>query len=226
MQLRHIVILFIPIIWGCTQQESFNPTNYDENQSSIETVIDTQDFWHSIPALNSTGLVNVVIEIPAGDNAKWEVNKTTGFLEWEPRGDSLRVVDYLPYPANYGMVPQTYLPVDLGGDGDPLDVFVLGPRLKRGSIIPVRLVGVIEMFDNGERDDKLIAVHPESWFYAINSLADLENNYKGITDILTLWLKNYKGSQADVEILDVKDESYANQVLENSISAYQNEFIN
>ena len=44
-----------------------------------------------------------------------------------------REVKYLGYPGNYGMIPRTLLPKELGGDGDPLDVIVLGPAVERGS---------------------------------------------------------------------------------------------
>jgi len=67
------------------------------------------------------GMINAVIEIPSGTVAKWEVEKSNGSLEWEVVNGKNRVVDYLGYPGNYGMIPQTLLPKELGGDGDPLD---------------------------------------------------------------------------------------------------------
>ena len=50
-------------------------------------------------------IIRTVIEIPAGSNQKWEVEKSTGNLKWEFRNNSPRTVKYLAYPANYGMVP-------------------------------------------------------------------------------------------------------------------------
>ena len=104
------------------------------------------------------GDVNVVVEVPAGTTGKWEVTKPEGELRWEVRDGKPRVVQYLGYPANYGMIPRTLLPKDLGGDGDPLDVVILGNAVPRGSVIPARLIGVMIMIDAGEQDDKLIAV--------------------------------------------------------------------
>ena len=40
------------------------------------------------------------------------------------------------YPHNYGFIPQT-----LCGDGDPLDVLVLGEPLVPGAIVDIRVVG-------------------------------------------------------------------------------------
>ena len=85
------------------------------------------------PALNeNSGTINVVIEIPAGTAAKWEVDKRDGALRWEIEDGRPRVVRYLGYPGNYGMVPRTLLPEEVGGDGDALDVLVLGPALEHG----------------------------------------------------------------------------------------------
>lgn len=79
-----------------------------------------------VPLLEN-GNINVVIEIPVGTNEKFEVDKVTGQLKLEILKDGKpRLVNYLPYPFNYGMVPRTLLPKHLGGDGDPLDVVVLG----------------------------------------------------------------------------------------------------
>ena len=36
-----------------------------------------------------------------------------------------RNIQYAPYPVNYGMIPKTISPISRGGDGDPLDVFIL-----------------------------------------------------------------------------------------------------
>ena len=215
-----IAFCLLLLLTGCSDSDYIDR---EKTQGPLLS-IDDRDYWRSIPALDDDGLVNVVIEIPAGSNAKWEVNKQTGHLDWEVRDDTLRVVDYLPYPANYGMVPSTYLPVELGGDGDPLDVFVLGPRMEIGTIYPVRLVGVIKMIDDGENDDKIIAVDPNSWFYAIDTLEDLESNFEGITTIMLTWLENYKRGRVPVEISGVLDEKEAHSILHKSIEAYY-EFI-
>ena len=74
------------------------------------------------------------------------------------------------YPANYGFIPQTYCE-----DHDPLDVLVLGQE----TVVPLAImiakpIGVMKMTDQGEADDKIIAVHandPEYVHY--NSIYEL-----------------------------------------------------
>lgn len=189
--------------------------------SQDATDVLTQDFLRGFPALTDDSLVNVVVEIPAGTNEKWEVDKTDGSLQWERiTADSMRIIPYLPYPANYGMVPRTLLPAEQGGDGDPLDVFLLGPTVERGAVVVARVVGVIQMRDHGEQDDKLIAVSTAHWFGHVESLNQLQTEFPGVVEALTNWLANYKG-EGVVQIVAIADEEYARSVLLHAVNAFE-----
>lgn len=169
---------------------------------------------------NADGSVNVVVEIPTGTTEKWEVNKPEGQMKWEFREGKPRVVKYLGYPGNYGMIPKTLLPKDLGGDGDPLDVIVLGPAVPRGSVINAKLVGVLKLLDGGEQDDKLLAVMENTAFYQVNNLTDLHMNYPGVTSIIETWFDNYKG-RGEMTPLGFRDVEEANVILDAAIQAFQ-----
>lgn len=108
--------------------------------------------WHDIPNDPQgveTGF-QVVIEIPRGSKVKYEVDKPTGLL----RVDRILYSSVI-YPANYGFLPRSYC-----GDGDPLDVLVLGHEpVEPLSIMTARAIGVMEMRDQGKQDTKIIAVH-------------------------------------------------------------------
>ena len=178
------------------------------------------NYLHDIAPFTSDSLVNVVIEIPAGSNQKWEVNKETGRIVWQQvTPDSFRTVDYLAYPANYGFVPQTLLPVTTGGDGDPVDVFVLGQSIVRGNIVKARIVGIIHMMDDNEWDSKLLAVDINSPIFNVYSYEMLVNQYPGVVEIIKLWLLNYKGPGC-VDILSVNDETDALQYLKRATFDY------
>lgn len=209
------LLMIVVLDSSCTNQESY------EEVFTEETIIDLYDYLHDFEPIRPNGMANVVIEIPAGSNQKWEVDKITGFLEWEISADTLRTISYLPYPANYGMVPRTLLPIEDGGDDDPIDIFVLGLSVDRGSVIPARVVGVIKMLDDGEQDDKLIAVDPESWLYHVHTLNDLERSYPGVTQILAIWLENYKGGNR-VQIQGIENEIEANAILMRAIEGHLN----
>jgi inorganic pyrophosphatase len=143
---------------------------------------------------NEDGTVNALIEIPAGTNAKWEATRDYSALAWERRDDgTLRVVQYLAYPANYGMVPGTRLDEATGGDGDPLDILVLGRSRERGALLPVRVIGVLALLDDGEVDDKLLAVPRNGVFSEIETVEQLDERFPGALSILAAWFMHYKG---------------------------------
>lgn len=156
-------------------------------------LISAKHLLHQLPAQNKKGLVNVVVEIPAGTLQKWEVNKKSGGIDWDFKDGKPRTVNFLGYPGNYGMIPQTLLPKSEGGDGDPLDVLVLGAPAPRGSVVSVKIIGVLLLKDNGEMDDKLIAVLKGSPLDFANRLEDLNKFNPKILQIVELWFTGYKG---------------------------------
>ena len=94
------------------------------------TIIGEKNLYRDFEPINADRTVNAIIEIPTGNNDKWEVGKD-GVMTWEIRKGKPRIVEYLGYAGNYGMIPRT-----LGGDGDSLDILVLGPSIPRGTWVP------------------------------------------------------------------------------------------
>ena len=189
------------------------------DMGAIAARADDRHLVHDFAPRADAGLVNVVVEIPAGTNAKWEVVKESGTLEWQQRDGRPRVVSYLAYPGNYGMIPRTLLPTELEGDGDPLDVIILGPALERGSVAAVKLIGVLELLDGGAQDDKLIAVQPGESLGEVSNLAELDVRYAGVSQIIELWFSNYKGP-GRMEAKGFGDLNRAEQILDAAIAAY------
>lgn len=170
------------------------------------------NLYTDIGPKNCDGTINAVIEIPTGDNRKFETNTETGRLFWELKKGKPRVVAYLGYPTNYGMIPRT-----LGGDGDPLDVLTIGAMQLRGTVAKAKVVAVMRMIDGGDKDDKLIAVLPGTFFDGKN-LADLEAN--GVTTILKAWFEGYKGP-GEIQVTGFEGADVAAQVLDAAITAYE-----
>lgn len=123
--------------------------------------------WHDVElGSDAPSIVASVIEIPKGSKLKYELDKASGLI----RVDRV-LFSSVHYPANYGFIPQTYCE-----DRDPLDVLVLGQEpVVPLSIMRAKIIGVMRMQDQGEADDKLIAVHaddPEYMHYtSIKELA-------------------------------------------------------
>jgi inorganic pyrophosphatase len=158
-----------------------------------KTLTGPKNFFTGYPAQPNRKTINAVIEIPAGQNAKWEVSEDDGKMYWEIKKGKPRVVSYLPYPFNYGMIPSTLQSTETGGDGDPIDVLILGPALPRGSIVQATIIGVLRLKDDGERDDKLLAIHENGPFKNLDSLDNLNSKFPGVLTIIETWFTNYKG---------------------------------
>ncbi len=188
-------------------------------QPDAYTLVAPRNLITDFPARHADGSVHVVVEIPAGTTAKWEVDHDDGALRWEFKKGVPRVVKYLGYPGNYGMVPRTILPKELGGDGDPLDVIVLGPAVERGSLLRVRVLGVLRLLDGGEQDDKLLAVQEGTALAAASDLAELQERFPGVTEIVETWFANYKGP-GEMETRGLGDAQEAERILEAAIEAF------
>lgn len=128
--------------------------------------------------------VDAIIEIPMGTKNKFEVNKETGRITLD------RVLySALSYPGEYGFIENT-----LADDKDPLDILVLSsyPTFP-GCVVSARVLGYLKVIDNGENDEKVIAVvDKDPRFDDINSLNDLTEHQKAeIKD----FFQNYKTLQ-------------------------------
>ena len=127
---------------------------------------DNRHPWHGIrPGEDLPQFVNGIIEIPKGSKGKYELDKASGLLRLD------RVLfSSVHYPANYGFIPQTYC-----DDKDPLDILVIcSIDVFARSLIEAKVIGVMEMVDGDERDNKIISVarHDMSVNY-MNDISEL-----------------------------------------------------
>jgi inorganic pyrophosphatase len=114
--------------------------------------------WHDVDLGNGVPeIFPVIVEVPMGSKNKYELDKATGLI----RVDRV-LFSAVHYPANYGFIPQTY-----AEDHDPLDVLVLGQEpVVPLAILTAKAIGLMQMLDQGEIDDKIIAVHLHDPDYA------------------------------------------------------------
>lgn len=112
------------------------------------------------------GMMNVVIEIPKGSMHKIEWNRELATMQLDRVEPSV-----FAKPTNYGFIPQT-----LDEDGDELDVLVITDEpLPTGVFLEAKIIGVMKFEDDGEVDDKIVAVPSDdrNTGNAIKSLSDL-----------------------------------------------------
>jgi len=175
----------------------------------------TQHPWHQVsPVENIPEIVNAIIEIPKGSKAKYEIDKESGLLKLD------RVLfSSVMYPANYGFIPQTYC-----DDNDPLDILVLcSIDVFPMSIIEAKVIGVMHMVDNGEQDDKIIAVAKNDM--SINYVNDLAELPPHVMVEIVRFFKDYKKLEGkNVTIEHLLGMRYAHKVIKESLELYKSTF--
>lgn len=154
--------------------------------------------------------VHVVIEIPAGTNKKIEINKSSGKFEIDQKNGADRVVEFLPYPGNYGYVHNTLMDKESGGDGDALDVLVIAEHLPTGTHLEVIPIAALMLKDNGEVDTKIIAVPSDMDLQVIEAedFSTFFMRYNAAFQIIEKWFMNYKGI-GQVELINWENEKKA-----------------
>jgi inorganic pyrophosphatase len=156
----------------------------------------------------------VVIEIPAGSAVKYEIDKATGRV-FVDRFQSMPV----EAPANYGSIPRSLAP-----DGDPLDAVVLSRLpLHPGAFVRVRPVGVMKTLDDGQPDDKILAV-PVS---AVDPTYDPVTDAGGIPPMererIGAYFRVYKQLPAGKEgkVLEVRGAAAAREAVTEAFARYR-----
>ena len=138
-------------------------------------------------------IFNAVVEIPKDSQNKYEVDKKTGML-------SLDRVLYSPihYPADYGFIPETK-----AEDGDPADVLVLGSDpLFPGCVVRVRPIGMLNMIDAGEQDNKILGVQADNpRFDNIKDISDIEKFHTHHLKEIAHFFQTYKELQGKIAVI-------------------------
>lgn len=171
--------------------------------------------WHGVTTGdNAPEVVNAIIEIPEGSRAKYEVDKETGLLKLD------RVIySSFHYPVNYGFIPRT-----LGLDNDPLDILVLCSQSIRSlCLVEAKVIGNMQMIDNGQEDDKIIAVaaHDPS----VNHYQKMEDLPGHFLLELRNFFEQYKALEnKKVEIDNFQDKETACRIITDAIGYYKEHF--
>ncbi|MCZ2101623.1 MAG: inorganic diphosphatase [Chitinophagales bacterium] len=167
--------------------------------------------WHHVSLGNNIpNIVNGIIEIPKGTRAKYELDKESGLLILD------RVIySSVHYPANYGFIPQTYC-----DDKDPLDILILTQiDVVPLCIVPAKIIGVMRMLDNGEADDKIIAVaEGDPSINHINDISELPLHF--ISELRSFFEDYKKLENKTVVVEEFFDRNIAMHILQDSLKMY------
>jgi len=171
--------------------------------------------WHGVSyGQSAPRIVNAIIEIPQGSRAKYEIDKESGLLKLD------RVIySSFYYPCNYGFIPQTY-----GDDKDPLDILVITSLpVQAMCLMEAKVVGVMQMVDSGDADDKIIAVAAKD--PGVNHYNNIEELPKHFFDELRHFFEEYKKLEnKTVVVEEFGDKATALRIIEEAIQFYKENF--
>ncbi len=172
--------------------------------------------WHGVHyGDHAPRIVNAIIEIPQGSRAKYEIDKPSGLLVLD------RVIySSFYYPINYGFIPRTY-----GDDKDPLDILVLcSINVQPLCIIEAKIIGVMQMIDAGDADDKIIAVANHDM--SVNHINNIEELPPHFFAEVRQFFEDYKKLEnKTVNVQEFGDKSTALKIVESGIKLYKETFI-
>jgi len=171
--------------------------------------------WHSVSyGHNAPEVVNAIIEIPKNSRAKYELDKDTGLLKLD------RVLySSVYYPANYGFIPRTYC-----DDNDPLDILVLSQiEMQPLCLVEAKVIGVMRMLDQGEADDKIIAVCANDM--SVAHITDIKELPTYFIEELRHFFEEYKKLENKlVKIEEFQGERLAKKIIGHAINDYEVKF--
>lgn len=204
--------------------------------------------FHDIPlyADDSKTTFNMVVEVPRWTNAKMEISKDDKLnpIKQDIKKDKLRYVDncfpHHGYIWNYGALPQTWEDPNFvdphtqqRGDNDPIDVCEIGFKVRqRGEVVPVKVLGIMALIDEGETDWKIIAIDVnDPLANSLNDIEDVEKEMPGFIRATNEWFRIYKIPTGKPENQfafngEAKNKEFALKIIEETHEQWQKAVMN
>lgn len=156
--------------------------------------------------------VNAFIEISKGGNVKYELDKESGLIFVDRFLHTA-----MAYPFNYGFIPHT-----LSEDGDPLDILVLSEQsVVPGSIIPLTVIGCLDMEDEGGIDPKIVAVPSKKIDPFFGEYQDVDDIPDSLKSKIQHFFEQMKALEPGkwVKVKGWKDKKSAQELVKKSMKA-------
>ncbi|CAH8313798.1 unnamed protein product [Eruca vesicaria subsp. sativa] len=191
--------------------------NYADKQSSLSPLNERilSSLTHRSVAAHPWHDLEIGPEAPIifnwkGSKVKYELDKTTGLIKVD------RILySSVVYPHNYGFIPRT-----LCEDNDPIDVLVIMQEpVIPGCFLRAKAIGLMPMIDQGEKDDKIIAVcadDPEYRHY--NDIKELPPHR--LAEIRRFFEDYKKNENKEVAVNDFLPATAAYEAVQHSMDLY------
>ena len=155
-------------------------------------------------------------------------------LAYKGDGNPDEKFEFKGMPFAYGMIPRTFedpqhkekvkvsvigesetTEVEVGGDEDPLDLYILADRHLDIGQHKCKVIGVYHFVDGDEIDYKIIAVDAEHKDVdSINEIEDLDKtaDFKDAPAKILNWLKYYKSVDNEGNTLENPSKKYGKEI--------------
>ena len=164
---------------------------------------------------NPPETIYAIIECLKGERNKYEYEKDIPGVVLD------RVLhSNVHYPSDYGFIPRTYY-----DDEDPFDVLVLvEDKTFPGCVIEARPVALMKMDDDGEQDDKVIAVPTEDPRFDV--VQDVDDITQQERDEIAEFFETYKNLEEGKEttVIGWEDADAAKDAIEHAMNLYDEHF--
>lgn len=193
--------------------------------------LEVHDLVRTTPAGIHSNRFNMVVEIPKWTRAKFEISTKDSFnpIKQDMKNGVPRFYKHGDMMWNYGAFPQTWESTEetfeggFKGDNDPLDVIEIGmTQFTTGTVVQVKVLGVLGMIDAGEMDWKVICIaHSDPMAKFLDDIDDVPKYLPGCLNALREWLRTYKICQGGEENKfafdgEYRDKEYALNVVQES----------
>ena len=207
--------------------------NDDELRRAITTFFQPHP-WHGVDIGDrAPEVLTVFIEVVPTDSVKYEIDKVSGLLKVDRPQKYSNIC-----PAPYGMVPRTYSGARVAeycseksgkqveGDRDPLDILVLTTNPIAGNVlVGARPIGGLRMLDDGEADDKIIAVlEGDAAYGKMKDITDVPDALINRLRHYFLTYKQHPDGPVPCEITDVYGVDEAHEVIRRSVDDYEDAY--
>ena len=176
-----------------------------------------KNLFHDLPTGEDiSSEVYIVVENPRGSYGKVEYNKDLGVFMLDRASYAP-----LPYPVEYGFIPQCWN----ASDDDIADAICLCSQIMYpGIVIKMRVLGLLNMDDSGEEDNKVFGVPVDDPVF--NSVKDMSDISEHRIKEIEFFFSNYKKLMKNkyVNLLGWKDKDYALKFVKEGVDSYKEKF--
>jgi inorganic pyrophosphatase len=196
-----------------------------------------RDIVRTIPESIPANKYNFICEIPKWTRAKFEIATSEIYnpIKQDIKNGVPRFYKHGDMMWNYRAFPQTWESTEhsfidnIKGDNDPLDAIEIGmTQFKTGSVISVKILGVLGMIDYGQMDWKVICIsHSDPIAKFLDEIEDIPKFLPGCLEAIREWLRVYKICQGGVENKfafdgEYKDKNFAMKLTDDSHHMWAN----